>query len=139
MTTIPDVVNGSEIKKIKSRKCPGCDPINVYIINKEEYRYYSVIRHIGLYLYIGSFDFYCNLVSMMCDRKFYQSVINDEKCFELWKLMWIEEELETVTRRILRSHERKEDLTHYNVINVIDGLKLQCNILGRLWSHISST
>lgn len=105
---------------------------------------YNAIRHIGFPLYVGSFDFYCFMVSLMCDKSFFESIINDDKLYRLWSMMWLIEDISRIENLIKETHEieaRGENSSNNRtagniVINIIRGAWLRCDIVKYLWGLI---
>lgn len=65
---------------------------------------YNAVRHIGFPLYIGAFDFYCIMVSLMCDRHIYDCVLRDDTLYRLWSMMWLPEDLQPLEARLREYH-----------------------------------
>jgi len=139
--------------------CPAtlttCPDANTYALCKPQsttlYRLtnstidiYNAMRHIGFPLYVGSFDLYCFMVSLMCDKSFFDSVTQDDRLYRLWSMMWLIEDLPTVERMIRDVHdvEARGDTVPNNrvasniAIDIIRGRWLRCDIVKYLWSLI---
>lgn len=133
------------------RSCPDattydvCKKQNVtlYRLTSRSVDIYAAMRHIGFPLYVGSFDFYCFMVSLMCDEPFYRTVVNDDLLYRLWSMMWLAEDLTNVERLIKSEHSDKKS-PHKNgsraasntIIAIIRGAWLRCDIVGYIWSLI---
>jgi hypothetical protein len=135
ITTCPDATT---YNLCKSRN------VTLYRLTNSTLEIYSAMRHIGFPLYVGSFDFYCFMVSLMCDKSFYDAVIKDDKLYRLWSMMWLIDDLPNIERLIKETHDieaRGETPTSNRaasnaVINIIRGAWLRCDITRFLWSLI---
>jgi hypothetical protein len=115
--------------------------VNMYRLTNSTVDIYNAIRHIGFPLFVGSFDFYCFMVSLMCDKSFYDSVVNDDKLYRLWSMMWLSQDLPNVERHIKEVHNmeihRDTPRSASNItINIIRGMWLRCDIIQFLWALI---
>ena len=123
-----------------------CKPQNVvlYRLTNNTMDIYNAMRHIGFPLYVGSFDFYCFMVSLMCDKSFFDAVIMDDKLYRLWSMMWLMEDLPNIERMIKETHDveaqGKSPATNRAasnvVINIIRGAWLRCDVVKYLWNLI---
>lgn len=122
-----------------------CGPrnVNLYQLTTSTINIYEAIRHIGFPLYVGSFDFYCFMVSLMCDKSFFDAVINNDKLYRLWSMMWLQEDIFNIESLIKDIHYKelhKEELNNrssFNIaVNIIRGAWLRCDIVNYLWSLI---
>jgi hypothetical protein len=135
MKTCPDTIT---YDVCKSRN------IALYRLTNSTMDIYNAMRHIGFPLYVSSFDLYCFMVSLMCDKSFYLTVTNDEKLYRLWSMMWLIEDLHNVESLIKQAHDIQSiDKIPLNnrasgniVINIIRGKWLRCDITKFLWSLI---
>lgn len=135
---IPDIAT----KTIEHCKDNICETSNVtfYRLTTSTIDIYTAMRHIGFPLYVGSFDFYCFMVSLMCDKSFFDAVCFDKKLYSLWTVMWLTDDLCNVERSIRAVHESEED-SHFNcqtAVNIIRGAWLRCDIIKYIWSLIKS-
>ena len=120
-----------------------CKPksTTLYRLTNSTLDIYNAMRHIGFPLYVGSFDFYCFMVSLMCDRAFYSAVAHDDRLYRLWSMMWLIEDLPNVERMIKDVHDAEVIGTNpradsNTVINIIRGSWLRCDIIKYVWSLI---
>lgn len=135
ITTCPDA-NTYEVCKGKN--------VVVYRLTNSTVDIYNSMRHIGFPLYTGSFDFYCFMVSLMCDKSFFDAVTKDAKLYRLWSMMWLIEDLPNIERLIKQTHdiESKGETPTSNraasntVISIIRGAWLRCDVVKFLWSLI---
>jgi hypothetical protein len=148
----PSSQDRTEPCPISSPLCPdqttieACKPqaITLYRLTNSTMDIYNAMRHIGFPLYVGSFDFYCFMVSLMCDKSFYAAVLNDPKLYRLWSMMWLIDDLPNVERKIREAHEieAKGETPANNraasntVIDIIRGAWLRCDIVKYLWSLV---
>lgn len=123
-----------------------CSPeaVTLYRLTSSTMDIYNAMRHIGFPLYVGSFDLYCFMVSLMCDRSFFAAVTRDEKLYRLWSMMWLAEDLPTIEQRIQQLHEIEAQgdtpitnrAASNNVIDIIRGAWLRCDVVKHLWNLI---
>lgn len=127
-----------------------CKPQNAvfYRLTSSTIDIYSAMRHIGFPLYVGSFDFYCFMVSLMCDKSFFDSVVGNDRLYRLWSMMWLIEDLPNVENMIKNIHNDNEDrgtsvetfsnnrLASNIAIDIIRGKWLRCDIVNYIWSLI---
>lgn len=110
-----------------------CLPDNIlfYRLTTPTIDIYNTMRHIGFPLYVGSFDFYCFMVSLMCYDKFYNIVYDDSFLYKFWTMMWLKQDLELLEKSLREIH-LANDFEH-NPVNLIKGLWLRCDILDFTW------
>lgn len=109
---------------------------NYYKLTNDTLDVYTSMRHIGFPLFVGSFDFYCFIVSLMCCKKFYDSVYSDEKLRKFWHMLWTIDDILILEEKFNYIHEN-EDIENYQSTisyDLIKGLWLRCNILDYSWS-----
>jgi len=135
ITTCP---NATTYDLCKSRN------VTLYRLTNSTLDIYSAIRSIGFPLFVGSFDFYCFMIALMCDKSFFEAVIKDDKLYRLWSMMWLIEDLPNIEKLIKDAHEieaRGETPLSNRaasniVITIIRGAWLRCDITQFLWSLI---
>ena len=135
MTTCPDATT-HDVCKARN--------VTLYRLTNSTMDIYTAMRHIGFPLYVGSFDFYCFMVSLMCDKSFFDSVTKDEKLYRLWSMMWLIEDLPNIERLIKEAHDieaRGETPTSNRaasniVISIIRGAWLRCDVVKYIWGLI---
>lgn len=110
------------------------DP-NKYV---KESMLFMYIRHLGLPIYQNSYDAYSFMISLMSDKSFYSTVMDHEDLYELWKIMWIDDEFEIVQDRIREMHKTQDPATRTEkIMRNISDLKLKCNVVNHCWEIIS--
>lgn len=103
----------------------------------QEAMLFMYIKHLGLPIYQASFDAYGFMISLMADRAFYASVMNDESCYLLWRSMWLPEEFEKVQDRILKLHDSHDPITRVDkTLRVLAGFGLRCDMIDYGWNQI---
>lgn len=100
-------------------------PCNWYKLENETLDVYTSIRHIGFPLFIGSFDFYCFLVSLMTCESFYYSLFSDGNLVKFWNMLWTKKDIMTINERLKSHHQNNEYLPY----NIIKGLWLRCDVV----------
>lgn len=118
-----------------------CTPssFTTYRLTTDNANLYNYIRHSGVPLFLGSFDLYCFVVSLMAFEPFYSSVKGDEELDRLWRMMWLQEELSSVERNIQSFHRGKsndEIPTSSSTVDIIKGFTLRCDVLSLLWNAL---
>jgi len=113
----------------------------LYRLTNSTIEIYNALRHIGFPLYVGSFDFYCFMVSLMCDKSFYDSVINDDNLYRLWSMMWLADDLPIVDNAVKTIHDKIvngniSSITSNISVDIIRGKWLRCDIVKYIWSLI---
>lgn len=107
---------------------------NYYKLTNDTLDVYTNMRHIGFPLFVGSFDFYCFLVSLMCCKKFYNSVHSDEKLHKFWTMLWSSEDILVLEERIKIAHDYEDEILSYPPYDLIKGLWLRCNVIDYCWN-----
>ena len=114
--------------------------ITFYKLTSSTINIYNAIRHSGFPLYSGSFDCYCFIVSLMCDKTFYNSVMQDQSLYRLWSMMWIREDLIRVENLIsnvfTKNYVSNPRANGTIVIDIIKESWLRCDIIDHLWNLI---
>jgi len=94
---------------------------------------YNAMRHIGVSLFSNSFNFYCFMISLMCNKHFYNDIVNNTNLYGLWEKMWLPENLDNVNDLIIETHEM--DIVDTNIIfDIIKGFWLRSDIVSYMWS-----
>ena len=111
------------------------DPVN----NINEALLFMYIKHLGLPIYQSSFDAYGFMISLMADRSFYVSVMNDDSMYLLWRSMWLPEEFETVQDKIQKLHNSPDPVTRVDkVLRFLAGFGLRCDMIEHGWNMIKT-
>jgi len=114
--------------------------VMMYRLTNSTIEIYNAIRHIGFPLFTSSFDFYCFIVSLMCDVTFYNTVVNDERLYHLWKMMWQIDDLQVVEELLKETHNFTHDQEAMDIydspVNIIRGKWLRCDVVKHIWSLI---
>ena len=132
-----------------SATCPDsttyavCKPksISLYRLTNSTLDIYAAMRHIGFPLFVGSFDFYCFMVSLMCDKSFFDAVVHDDRLYRLWSMMWLHEDLSNIEQLIKETHANGEipagnRAASNTVINIIRGAWLRCDVIKFIWNLV---
>jgi hypothetical protein len=73
---------------------------SVYRLTADNMLLYTYIRHSGIPLFTGSFDFYCFLISLMRHPIFRQTMLRDQNLYRLWSLLWLPDDFQTINERL---------------------------------------
>lgn len=103
----------------------------------QEAMLFMYIKHLGLPIYQASFDAYGFMISLMADRAFYTSVMNDELSYLLWRSMWLPEEFEKIQDKILKLHDSHDPITRVDkTLLMLAGFGLRCDMIDYGWNQI---
>ena len=140
-------INSKKIVCTDSKKCPDVESskklcslseekTNYYKLNNDTIDIYTNMRHIGFPLFVGSFDFYCFIISFMCCKKFYDSIYADETLYRFWTMLWTDNDLSIIENKIKVYHDEDDidNLSEKIGYELIKGMWLRCNILDYVWS-----
>lgn len=135
-------VNDNIVCPSDIKTCPNsttfnlCQKQNVmlYRLTNSTIDIYTAMRHIGFPLYVGSFDFYCFMVALMCDKLFFEAVIGDEKLYRLWSMMWLAEDIGNVEQSMRKFHDM--EVANSEVVDIVRGKWLRCDIVPYMWTLI---
>jgi len=105
------------------------DNVSYFKLTNDTATFFLHLRYMGVAMYTGAFDFYAFMVAMMANKTFYDVVVNDASLFELWKAMWRPEDLQKVVERL---GKYSTPLTTEQIIEVIKGIELRCDIVNYL-------
>lgn len=98
---------------------------------------FMYIKHLGLPIYQSSFDAYGFMVSLMADRSFYLTVMNDESMYMLWRQMWLPEEFDLVQDKIQGLHASADPVTRVDkIFRFLAGFGLRCDMIEHGWNMI---
>jgi len=100
---------------------------------------YSYLKHLGLPIYSASFDSYAFMIILMSERSFYSTCMNDSKLKNFWKSMWVEKkDFETISSRLQDVHDNVFNLNYNNILGLLSGLSLRCDMIDYGWNLIKS-
>lgn len=122
-----------EVVKRSSMCVP--EDATLYRLSSSTVNIYTAMRQIGFPIFVGSFDFYCFMVSLMCDKSFYDAVIADHSLRSFWEMMWIPEDLGHVQKNIESQHNTD---TVINPVHILRERWLRCDILNFIWDLLRS-
>lgn len=107
--------------------------------NPTEAILFMYIKHLGLPIYQSSFDIYGFMISLMADRSFYTTVMNDDSMYLLWRGMWLPEEFEMVQDKIQKLHNSPDPVTRVDkVLRFLAGFGLRCDMIEHGWNMIKT-
>lgn len=98
------------------------------------------LRQCGINI-LPCFDFYCLMVSLMLDPSIYKSVLHHSTLYNLWKELWLPEELAELSNRILICQTSISSPTSFDLLAILSNLHLREDALSHIWkslSHINS-
>lgn len=119
-----------------------CDSsrITFYKLTESTINIYSAMRHCGFPLYAGSFDCYCFIVALMCEKSFHDCVMENPNLYRIWSMMWLKEDLakiENMIQNVFKNTDYTNDNNRENATRVIEIIKnswLRCDIIDHLWN-----
>ena len=98
---------------------------------------FKAMNHSGISIFSSSFDLYCFLISLMCDKSFHAGVMKNQKLCSLWKSIWLVEELDQIDKLINEHHMMDIPVNNFDTVcNIIVGFWLQYDVVHRLWTLI---
>jgi hypothetical protein len=130
----PNIVTRS-VTECASNTCATSEA-QVYRLTNSTIHIFNAMRHIGFPLYIGSFDFYCFMISLMCDISFYESLMKDSALSAVWNSMWQPEDLPGIVQQIKIAHEMEGQgiSIEKQAVDILRGAWLRCDILDHVWN-----
>lgn len=91
-------------------------------------------RHSGIPVYTGSFDTVGFLISLMSYKPFYQGFYMYNSFVEIWKNLWLPEDLKKIEYSLSRYHSNNTSITKTSDIALILSKKwIRCDALTYLW------
>lgn len=100
---------------------------------------FMYIKHLGLPIYQASFDAYGFMISLMSDRSFYTTVLEDESMYTLWKNMWLVDEFDIIQQKMRILHASPDPITRVDkVLRTLAGFGLRCDMIEYGWNLIKT-
>ena len=96
---------------------------------------YRSMRKIGIPIFSDSFNFYCFMLSLMSNKHFFDVVMNDITLYDLWKNMWLEENLSYVENLVAELHDIS-NIDNNMIFDTIKGLWLRSDIVNHMFNSI---
>ena len=109
-----------------------CSAVNLYRLTASTTEIYRAMRHIGFPLFVGSFDFYCLLISLMMDAAMYRAVLSDSTLSKLWTELWQSIELPIIHQRLVAVHNNINNIKQ--PVDLIRSLWLRCDVIQHTWN-----
>jgi hypothetical protein len=134
---VPEIATKSIVATVGTTVVVKSKPVMVYRLTNSSMEIQAAMRHIGFPLHIGSFDFYCFMVSLMCYKDFYDVVVSNHKLYGLWSALWLQSDIERVERLIIETHSYKK-INDQVPVDIIRGAWLQCDIVPHMWSLVKT-
>jgi len=118
-----------------SSSSSSTNEFRVYKFNSEVGKQLLHLRRNGLSLYNTSFDLYCFLISLMSETAFFNSVVNDKELYSIWSSIWLPNDFKIIMQRLNQVNKRiGTKLNVLEVIELLSGLYLRCEIMNYLWN-----
>ena len=83
----------------------------------------------------SSFEFYCFMVSLMCEDSFYVTFIEDVQMQRLWYNLWFSSEYSKMMED-LQKLKLKINVEHNDIVNMVSSYTLRVDALRYFWDHI---
>jgi hypothetical protein len=100
---------------------------------------YNYIKHLGLPIYSASFDAYAFMLVLMSEKSFYLTCLENSKLSNFWRNMWVEKkDFETISSRLEEIHENVISVNYDDILILLSGLSLRCDMIDHGWSLIKS-
>lgn len=130
-TFVPKIITKKSGELCASPKIEANNNTNFYQLTSSNINIYEAICHIGFPLYVGSFDFYCLMISLMSNSQIANIVMNDRELKSWWSNMWQPDDFDKINKLISSAEEYK-----LTPIDIIRGSWLRCDILDYIWALI---
>lgn len=119
----------------------GCPIIDVsqsdlgtsFRLTKESIQVYDNLRRSGYDLFADTYHCYQFMISLMCDSSYYDAILRNEFCTQMWKMMWSVDEYDEVMTSILKWHDNDDAPDRHNYNDIICNKWLRCDIIERCW------
>jgi hypothetical protein len=100
---------------------------------------YTYMKHLGLPIYSASFDAYAFMILLMSDKSFYSTCFNDKKLKTFWRNMWVyENDFQEINSKLEYIQEEKTFLDHNDILTILSGLSLRCDMIEHGWNLLKS-
>jgi hypothetical protein len=83
----------------------------------------------------SSFEFYCFMISLMCEDSFYVTFIEDVQMQRLWYNLWFSTEYSKMMED-LQQLKLKINVEHKDIVNMVSNYTLRVDALRYFWDHI---
>jgi hypothetical protein len=104
-----------------------------YKLTNINFDIYIAMRQIGIPLFTNSFNFYCLMVALMCNESFYNNVMSNQNVDNIWKNMWLPENLILVENAVKELHS-VENVDANIIFDIVKGLWLRHDIVNYIWT-----
>lgn len=104
--------------------------------DKKDSLIFHYMQNLGIPLYQSSFDIYSFFVLLMGNDPFYKGVSEDPILYDLWKSMWMPEELHGVETDIKKFHS-VERMNKGDIMSVLSDRSLRCDVNRMLWKKLA--
>lgn len=136
---IPEIVTSKTFCETPAGTC-DTQGTSLYRLSGTTLDVYKAMRHIGFPLYVGSFDLYCFITTLMRIPQFFEEVMTDTSLYEVWCMMWLPEDRVNVEREI-KAHSLTTYPTSANddgvvSVDIIRNKWLRCDVVAFVWSLI---
>lgn len=100
---------------------------------------FMYMKHLGLPVYSASFDAYAFMSVLMSERSFYFTMMSDKILSKFWRNMWgSDEDYQKVEERIQNHHENIKPVTSSDVLKILSGVDLRCDMIDFGWNTIKT-
>ncbi len=100
---------------------------------------YNYMKHLGLPIYSSSFDAYAFMIVLMSDKSFYVTFQKYDKLKNFWKNMWVnKEDFKKINERLENIHDEKISISYEDVLTLLNGLSLRCDMIENGWNLIKT-
>jgi hypothetical protein len=128
---VPDNYNIPLISELRSHF------IYCYKIGNKIHKLITLHTEMGLPILQGSFEFYCFLISLLCEDSFYTTFIENEKLRTIWYSLWKENEYESVNSNLLKL-KTKDVIEYEDITGFVSKYYLRSDALKHFWECISN-
>ena len=97
----------------------------------------SLHTSFGVPILQSSFEFYCFLISLLCEDSFYTTFIENHKLRTIWYSLWKESEYEKVNNDLLKL-KTKDVIEYEDITSFVSQYYLRSDSLKHFWECMSS-
>ena len=107
-----------------------------YKIGKENIEMYKKLTNeFCMPILTSSFEFYCFMISLMCEDSFYVTFIEDVQMQRLWYNLWFSTEYSKMMED-LQQLKLKINVEHSDIIDMVSRYTLRVDAIRYFWDHI---
>lgn len=110
--------------------------IRCYKVGSKLPEFLALTTSYGLPLLHSSFEFYCFLISLLCEDTFYSTFILNDSLVNIWKDLWKVSEYEDVMKELTKL-KLEIDVEQVEIYKLVSSFTLRADSLNYFWNNIS--